>query len=134
MIYTSNYFTAWGKDNIVQISNGKPKTLEVSETMKELYPKWTWIRAKYPWEEFSEKYNKLLSELDVHEFAKKCEGKVLCCYENIEKKHCHRELVTKWFIDNGYKCEELPKKKSKAKKKSKNVIDKATEAIQMLLF
>jgi hypothetical protein len=115
MIYTSNYFNVWGKKNVVQIANGKPEGFNVADQFPQLYPKWVWVKAKLPWEKFSEKYNKLLDGLDVHEIAKRCEGKILVCYENLQKAHCHRELVLQWFVANGYECEELPQKPSKTK-------------------
>jgi hypothetical protein len=106
MIWTSNYFTAWGQPNTIRISNGMPKGFISSGEIKELYPKWVWVKAKYPTEVFDKLYNELLSTLNVHEIAQRSEGKILCCFENISKAHCHRELVRDWFIKNGYPCEE----------------------------
>jgi hypothetical protein len=108
MIQTSNYYTAWGKPNAVRISNGMPNGFVVSDSIPELYPKWSWVKAKLPWEEFQPLYQAQLEKLDVHTMAKRCEGKILLCFETLSKAHCHREQVRDWFIANGYECEELP--------------------------
>lgn len=126
MIYTSNYFNVWGRKNIVQISNGCPKNLKVDDQFPRLYPKWVWVKAKYPWDVFAKKYKLLLSELNVHTIARAMDGKILCCYEDLSKGHCHRELVREWFIENGYECEELPSKKAKKSETKK----KATKKVE----
>ena len=54
----------------------------------------------------------ILETLDVNEVADRLYGMsnnkdiVLLCYEK-PTDFCHRHLVAKWFIDNGYKCEEF---------------------------
>ena len=107
MIYTSDYFTVWGQPNAVKISNGMPKGFQAEFAIPELYPKWVWVRYHIPWEKFIPLYNnEILAKLDADLIAKKCEGKILCCYEKLDKAHCHRELVRDWFIANDYNCEE----------------------------
>lgn len=110
MIYTSSYFNVWGHKNAVRIANGMPKGFEAEFALPELYPKWVWVKADIPWCEFIPLYNReILSKLNVDEIATKCEDKILCCYEKLEKAHCHRELVREWLIKGGYRCEEYIK-------------------------
>ena len=107
-IWTSNYFSVWGKNNIVRISNGMPKGIVACDEIKELYPKWVWVKYHLPWQKFIPLYMEQLSKLDVHKLAQRCKGKILCCYErDLMKAHCHRELVKKWFLENGYECKEV---------------------------
>src|ERR1035437_9884662 len=111
MIYVSCYSNVWGKPNVVRISNGMPKDFVSEFSLRELYPKWVWVRYHIPWLKFIPLYNEQLSRLDVKAMAQRCEGKILCCYEkNLSKEHCHRELVREWFIKNGYECEEFETK------------------------
>ena len=51
-------------------------------------------------------YEDVLSRLDPKSVAKNLDGKVLLCYEK-SGRFCHRHIVAKWLINNGYKCEEL---------------------------
>ena len=44
-----------------------------------------------------------LNPQDVYNFL---DGKVLLCFEK-STDFCHRHLVTKWFNDAGFECEEL---------------------------
>ncbi len=90
-----------------------PKGFIACGEIKQLYPPWLWVRYHMPWKEFQIKYNQQLALLDVNELAKKCDGKILCCFErDLKKDHCHRELLKEWFIKNGYKCEEWVNPKS----------------------
>ena len=47
-----------------------------------------------------------LSKLNPKEVYEALDGKVLLCYEKTGD-FCHRHIVAKWLIDNGFKCEEL---------------------------
>ena len=44
---------------------------------------------------------------DLGTLARSLEGKVLLCYENLDKDFCHREVVAQWFTAHGFECEEL---------------------------
>ena len=46
-------------------------------------------------------------EPNISKIASNLEGKVLLCYENLDKDFCHREVVASWFETHGFKCEEL---------------------------
>lgn len=48
----------------------------------------------------------VLAKLDVKEYAKKYQNKVLLCFEKTGD-FCHRHIVAEWFNNNGFECKEL---------------------------
>lgn len=108
MIYTSNYFTVKNDPKGLGISRGTPNWWN-GEVEIDLAPA-TWEMVKMDdYDQFTPLFKAQLAKLDVHKFAKRCEGRILLCWENIAKEHCHRELIRDWFIENGYECEEYVK-------------------------
>lgn len=109
MIYTS-YFSYYKGSNGVSVANGTPSWVNM-EKISELCPVWKNVLAfkdgTMSRSEFRRAYIKQLKQLDVHKYAKMFQGKVLCCWENLDEKYCHRAILREWFIRNGYKCEEL---------------------------
>lgn len=117
MIYTS-YFAKYRGDNGVSITRFTPKWWKGPEC-KELAPSielLNWWKS-LPEEcrhstgyivEYTERFiEETLKKIDVGKLAKELDGKVLLCYENLDKDFCHREVVAQWFNALGYECEEI---------------------------
>ena len=124
MIHTS-YFAKYKGNNGVAITRFRPKWwkgewLPLLAPSSELLNWWkTLSEEERHLPENIKEYSKiLLEELKVlnpnaKEIAKKLQGKVLLCYENINKDFCHRVVVAQWFKSLGYECEELSYKEEK---------------------
>jgi hypothetical protein len=99
-IQTSSFARAGRLPDAVSVSRGKPKGWS-GRTFDALAPEWLWIknyqRGVWSWEQYSEAYNGLLSELDA---ANVCaalgDGAVMLCYCKT-RFECHRELVSLWI-------------------------------------
>lgn len=109
MIYTS-YFGKYKGKNGVSVANGTPSWVNMVK-IPELFPDWKNVLAFKAGDmiksEFRRAYIRQLKKLDVHKYAKMLEGKVICCWENLNEKYCHRAILREWFIRAGYQCEEL---------------------------
>lgn len=109
MIWTSYYGKYRGTSGLC-VSNSHPDSKEFGLEVKELFPDWDKVEAykngDITWKEFRKAYIKKLKKLDVHEYAKLCNGHVLLCWEK-DPKHCHRSILVEWFTRNGYLCGEL---------------------------
>lgn len=108
MIFTG-YFAHYRGHNGVSVANSKPKAIDC-DICNELKPDWRLVESykngNITWKEFRKSYIKKLKKLDVNEFYRMLDGKVLLCWEN-PKHHCHRDILREWFNRNGYVCEEL---------------------------
>jgi predicted secreted protein len=121
MIYTT-YFAKLKKlpEDIVPISIAlySPKGVDIIKYPK-LFPstntlsKWKSLdRNQFSEEDYVKEYIKyVLEKLDPLETAIELKYKAgnsniaLVCYEK-SGEFCHRNIVSKWFIDNGIPCEE----------------------------
>jgi hypothetical protein len=108
MIYTSNFSTVKNDSRGLAICRSQPKWWSGEVEIRLAPATWEMVRMK-DWEKFIQMFALQVKKLDVHEMAKICEGRILLCWENIEKEHCHRELILRWFKKNGYECEEYKK-------------------------
>lgn len=89
------------------------------EVYKDLAPspkllEW-WKKSKQDpeaWGKYTTRYREeTLSKLDVNKVYDELNGKILVCFETMDKP-CHRHIVAEWFRDNGYKCNEyIPKRR-----------------------
>ena len=114
MIYTSyiantRYLSKEYQDKYISIAAFPPPGGKV-EQFKKLTPS-KHILMEYKQYHDEEKYIKdyykeVLSLLDPIEIAKELDGKILLCFETPDK-FCHRQLVSKWFNDNGIECYEI---------------------------
>lgn len=108
MVFTS-YFSKYKGAQGVSVANKTPDWANCT-TCKELMPPWGLVRSykdgKISWKEFRKTYIRQLKKLDVNEFYRKLNGKVLLCWEGLDKP-CHRHILKEWFNRNGYSCEEL---------------------------
>lgn len=117
-IYTS-YFSS-GKYNPKDgVSVARYVKFDVADKCPELYPSadlLKWWKGLSKDEQaatrnitaYTKRYmEETLSKLDVHKLAKKLDGKVLLCYENLDNVFCHREVIQVWFEQAGYLCGEL---------------------------
>lgn len=109
MIYTS-YFAKYKEDNAVAICCSVPKWYK-GDTCTEIAPPWylvdAWKKSRITTEQFEALYRQdVLDCYSVHDLAELFEGRVLLCYEKTGE-FCHRHILAKWFIENGYKCEEV---------------------------
>jgi hypothetical protein len=100
-IFTSNFARAGREENAVSISRGKPRWFG-GKTFDLLAPDWIWIRnfreGVWTWEQYTEAYNSLLSELDAENVvAALGNNSILLCYCDVNKFRCHRELVRLWL-------------------------------------
>jgi hypothetical protein len=113
MIYTS-YFGAVRSKNLprerlVSISQWPPKGF-IGEKFKYLAPTPSIIRdykaGKLTNEVYVHRYNKeVLEDLDPQLIYEHLDNKILLCYEKSED-FCHRHLIWRWLLENGYDCEE----------------------------
>lgn len=108
MIFTS-YFSKYKGTQGVSVANKTPDWVNCDKC-KELMPPWGTVKAYkegfITWKEFRKTYINHLKKLDVGEFYRRLNGKVLLCWETADK-HCHRHILKEWFNRNGYACEEL---------------------------
>ena len=114
MIYTS-YFAKMKsmreqeKEKCIAVSVSKPKGIEI-ETYTDLVPIYYLVRDKklgaISEEDYTKIYNEHLDKLDVHKVAKELDGKILLCWCG-KDKFCHRHLIAKWLLKNGYDCREI---------------------------
>ena len=108
MIFTS-YFSKYKGTQGVSVANKTPDWVSC-DRCKELMPPWSLVQSYkdggITWKEFRKAYIKQLKKLDVEDFHRRLNGKVLLCWESTEK-HCHRHILREWFNRNGYACEEL---------------------------
>ena len=113
MIHTASYFDKKNHiGEVLAISNTKPGTIAVDDTITELIPQWKLVdqfkKALITWEDYAELYNRQLnaecensrnniiaqlnyySELDV-------DVTLLCWCGDVEQ--CHRSLAAAWLRD-----------------------------------
>lgn len=110
MIYTSNYATVKNHPDAISVSRGRPWWFKKEIYLELAPPTWEMVKMN-DHEKFVVLFRQHLATLDVHEWAKKCEGKILCCWENIKLKTCHRQILVEWFKENGYEAMEWEKPK-----------------------
>ena len=94
----TSYFSGYRGPNAVGISGRVPDGFK-GERIIELAPPWRlYNRLRLiPQEKWIEDFHKIvLNHLDVEKMAKRCNGKVLLCWEG-PGKFCHRRIVAKWF-------------------------------------
>lgn len=113
MVYTS-YFGGVRKlglprERLVSISQWPPKGF-VGEHFKYLAPPAHLIRDYKAGLVDNEAYvpiyvHEVLDELDPQLVYEHLDNKILLCYEKPED-FCHRHLVWRWLLENGYDCEE----------------------------
>jgi hypothetical protein len=99
-IWTSNFSRAGRLPDAVSISRGKPGWFD-GRSFDLLAPSWEWIKntrsGVWNWEQYSETYNGLLSELDAENVcAALGDGAVMMCYCK-PTEDCHRQLVSRWI-------------------------------------
>lgn len=107
MIRTSYYAKYHGCDG-VSIARIKPAWFDGGE-YKALAPEAKTLfdyKKDLDKEKYTVRYISQLNKLDVHSVYKDLDGKVLLCYEKTGS-FCHRNIVSKWFRDNGYDVKEL---------------------------
>lgn len=108
MIYLS-YFAKYKGSNGVSVSIGTPSWFNGDKCI-ELAPSWELVKGyksgRITKKEYRKAYIKQLKALNVHEYYKLLNTRVLLCYEKPED-FCHRHIIREWFVRNGYLCEEL---------------------------
>jgi len=115
MIHTSYFANIrnLGIRRLVSISQITPDWANVNEEYKDLAPTKS-ILFGYKNEEISdEEYTKrykeeILSKLDPKKVYEDLNGAVLLCYEK-RSDFCHRNIVSEWLIENGFKSKEILK-------------------------
>jgi uncharacterized protein YeaO (DUF488 family) len=100
-IQTSSFSSAGRLPGAVSISRGKPRWFN-GRSFDLLAPDWDWIknyqRGVWSWEEYAERYDEMLSELDAENVvAALGNNSILLCYCDVKKFRCHRELVKIWI-------------------------------------
>ncbi len=112
MIYTSYFGNSkkWKNMSVISIARHMPKGLDIP-MYPPLYPPadllWAYKEGRISQEEYVNWYTKaVLNHLNVKEEAEGLDEWVLLCYEK-PGDFCHRNIVAKWFQDNGYECKEL---------------------------
>ena len=113
-VYTSNYFKYKGERG-VQISNSKPKDINVSGVLPALFPDWNeverWNRVKdnadnqEDWSRFVIKYWDKLDILGIDKMRNLLhDGDVLLCWCN--RDTCHRFVLSTWLNLHGIEVKE----------------------------
>ncbi len=93
-LFTSNFFVTKGNPNAVSISRGKP-TWYNGRTYDQLAPQYAWF--KYSKEEFRDRYQMLLDDLDPIEVMNDLgDGSIMLCWEPFNVL-CHRRMVAEWI-------------------------------------
>lgn len=97
----------------VSISRFTPKWFEADEEFKNLAPSIKLLNDYKNGRVTEEDYERIyreetLSKLDPSDIAKRFKNSILLCYEK-EGDFCHRQIVSNWLNENGYKAHELKK-------------------------
>jgi len=97
-------------DNCVSISQYPPKwfpCVKVDSLVPSRSLLMSYKDGEVSWREYIETFQKeTLSNLDPKEIYTSLSSKTLLCYEK-PGEFCHREIVRKWLVENGYDAVEV---------------------------